>query len=237
MITALRRCRDARTGRGGRCGRADHQADRFRPAEGRDRAAARSARGDGMTATRPSAKILVVDDEPDLEALITQKFRRPIRQGAVTFLFAHDGQEALDSLSDHHDVDMVVCDINMPRMDGLRYRSRSRSQRGRERLGCPESNFGGRGSPDGARHAVRGPDQSQNLQRTQPDDRAFADSESRCVDREGAIDFRYPRRGGWRFGVRRKTHDHRKVSLSSRKRRGSFVRGSQLNAGRRPSGE
>lgn len=72
-----------------------------------------------MTVPRPSAKILVVDDEPDLEALITQKFRRQIRQGAVTFLFAHDGQEALDSLTDHHDVDMVVCDINMPRMDGL----------------------------------------------------------------------------------------------------------------------
>ncbi len=72
-----------------------------------------------MTVPRPSAKILVVYDEPDLEALITQKFRRQIRQGAVTFLFAHDGQEALDSLTDHHDVDMVVCDINMPRMDGL----------------------------------------------------------------------------------------------------------------------
>ena len=66
-----------------------------------------------------SAKILVVDDEPDLETLITQKFRRQIRQGAVTFLFAHDGQEALDSLAEHHDVDMVVSDINMPRMDGL----------------------------------------------------------------------------------------------------------------------
>ena len=67
----------------------------------------------------PSAKILVVDDEPDLEALISQKFRRQIRQGVVTFLFAHDGQEALDSLSEHRDVDMVVSDINMPRMDGL----------------------------------------------------------------------------------------------------------------------
>jgi len=72
-----------------------------------------------MIETLPSAKILVVDDEPDLEALITQKFRRQIRQGVVTFLFAHDGQEALDSLSEHHDVDLVVSDINMPRMDGL----------------------------------------------------------------------------------------------------------------------
>lgn len=72
-----------------------------------------------MTGGRPSAKILVVDDEPDLEALITQKFRRQIRQGMVAFLFARDGQEALDNLAGHHDIDLVVSDINMPRMDGL----------------------------------------------------------------------------------------------------------------------
>lgn len=72
-----------------------------------------------MTPGAPSAKILVVDDEPDLEALITQKFRRQIRQGLVTFLFAHDGQEALDRLAESRDVDLVVSDINMPRMDGL----------------------------------------------------------------------------------------------------------------------
>ncbi|SDA35084.1 adenylate cyclase [Methylobacterium sp. UNC378MF] len=72
-----------------------------------------------MTPGMPSAKILVVDDEPDLEALITQKFRRQIRQGIVTFLFAQDGQEALDRLAEQPDVDLVVSDINMPRMDGL----------------------------------------------------------------------------------------------------------------------
>ena len=66
-----------------------------------------------------TATILVVDDEPDLEALVLQKFRRQIRDGAVTFVFAHDGVEALQSLEQHPDVDMVVCDINMPRMDGL----------------------------------------------------------------------------------------------------------------------
>ena len=64
-------------------------------------------------------KILVVDDEPDLEALVVQKFRRRIRDGAVDFLFAHDGVEALAVLAEHRDVDMVVSDINMPRMDGL----------------------------------------------------------------------------------------------------------------------
>jgi adenylate cyclase len=66
-----------------------------------------------------TARILVVDDEPDLEALIQQKFRRQIRDGAVSFLFARDGVDALTVLEANHDVDMVVTDINMPRMDGL----------------------------------------------------------------------------------------------------------------------
>ena len=64
-------------------------------------------------------RILVVDDEPDLETLVQQKFRRQIRDGAFGFLFAHDGVEALALLEDNRDVDMVVTDINMPRMDGL----------------------------------------------------------------------------------------------------------------------
>jgi len=66
-----------------------------------------------------TARILVVDDEPDLEALILQKFRRQIRDGAVSFAFAHDGVEALSALSNDADFDLVVSDINMPRMDGL----------------------------------------------------------------------------------------------------------------------
>ena len=66
-----------------------------------------------------TATILVVDDEPDLEALVLQKFRKQIREGAVAFVFAHDGIEALQSIVDHPHVDMVVSDINMPRMDGL----------------------------------------------------------------------------------------------------------------------
>jgi adenylate cyclase len=41
-----------------------------------------------------AARILVVDDEPDLEALIRQKFRHQIRDGAVSFLFAGDGAAA-----------------------------------------------------------------------------------------------------------------------------------------------
>ena len=66
-----------------------------------------------------TAKILVVDDEPDLEGLIVQRFRRQIRDGSVSFLFAHDGVEALAMLDGNRDVDMVLSDINMPRMDGL----------------------------------------------------------------------------------------------------------------------
>lgn len=66
-----------------------------------------------------SATILFVDDEPDLEALVLQKFRRQIRDGQVTIMFARDGLEALQSLEQNPHVDMVVSDINMPRMDGL----------------------------------------------------------------------------------------------------------------------
>ncbi len=63
--------------------------------------------------------VLVVDDEPDLEALMRQKFRRQLREGAMAFAFAHDGQEALETLARLPQVDLVLADINMPRMDGL----------------------------------------------------------------------------------------------------------------------
>ncbi len=66
-----------------------------------------------------TARILVVDDEPDLEELIQQKFRHQIRDGSVGFLFARDGVEALTVLEAQPEVDLVVTDINMPRMDGL----------------------------------------------------------------------------------------------------------------------
>ncbi len=66
-----------------------------------------------------TARILVVDDEPDLETLIQQKFRHRIRDGAMSFLYARDGVEALTILEENRDVDLVVTDINMPRMDGL----------------------------------------------------------------------------------------------------------------------
>ena len=65
------------------------------------------------------AKILVVDDEPDLESLIRQKFRKKIRHNELQFVFAHDGVEALSKLQTEPDIDMVLTDINMPGMDGL----------------------------------------------------------------------------------------------------------------------
>ena len=66
-----------------------------------------------------TARILVVDDEPDIEALIVQKFRREVRDGTFEFSFARDGMEALAIIAGAAEVDVVVSDINMPRMDGL----------------------------------------------------------------------------------------------------------------------
>ena len=66
-----------------------------------------------------SYKILVVDDEPDLEPLMLQRMRRHIRAGRYSFVFAHNGVEALEVLHQDDEIDMVVSDINMPQMDGL----------------------------------------------------------------------------------------------------------------------
>ncbi len=66
-----------------------------------------------------TARILVVDDEPDMEVLLVQKFRRQISEGSVSFVFARDGIEALAVLAANDSLDMVIADINMPRMDGL----------------------------------------------------------------------------------------------------------------------
>ena len=65
------------------------------------------------------AKILVVDDEPDLELLIRQKFRKHIREKAFEFVFARNGVEALNTLQMDPQIDLVLADINMPEMDGL----------------------------------------------------------------------------------------------------------------------
>ena len=66
-----------------------------------------------------TAKILVVDDEPDLEILVRQKFRRRIRRGEFEFTFAQNGLEALERLAENPELEMILSDINMPRLDGL----------------------------------------------------------------------------------------------------------------------
>ena len=64
-------------------------------------------------------KILVVDDEPDVEPLVLQRMRRDIRPRKYEFVFAHNGVEAVELLNKDEDIDMVISDINMPQMDGL----------------------------------------------------------------------------------------------------------------------
>ena len=64
-------------------------------------------------------KILVADDEADLEILIKQKFRKHIREQKYEFFFALNGREAFEKLNEHADISVVLSDINMPEMDGL----------------------------------------------------------------------------------------------------------------------
>jgi sigma-B regulation protein RsbU (phosphoserine phosphatase) len=74
-------------------------------------------------------RVLVVDDEPDVELLISQKFKR--RAGEFEFVFARNGKEALEKLRDDASLDLVVTDINMPVMDGLALLGRLTSMDGR----------------------------------------------------------------------------------------------------------
>ncbi|MEL7034126.1 MAG: EAL domain-containing protein [Cyanobacteria bacterium J06592_8] len=65
------------------------------------------------------AKILVVDDEVELQRLIKQRFRKNIRAKEFDFVFVHNGVEALNKLKQECKIDVVLTDINMPEMDGL----------------------------------------------------------------------------------------------------------------------
>jgi sigma-B regulation protein RsbU (phosphoserine phosphatase) len=65
------------------------------------------------------AKILVVDDEPDIKELIRQKFRNKIKENEYEFYFAENGAEALSLIKDNNSIDLILTDINMPVMDGL----------------------------------------------------------------------------------------------------------------------
>lgn len=64
-------------------------------------------------------KILVIDDEPDLELLIRQKFRARLKAGELEFVFAQDGAKGLNAIVSDSSIDLIMTDINMPVMDGL----------------------------------------------------------------------------------------------------------------------
>ena len=65
-------------------------------------------------------KVLVVDDEKDVQVLFQQRFRREIKNGDITFAFAFSGEEALEYLKDNlHEAVLILSDINMPGMSGL----------------------------------------------------------------------------------------------------------------------
>ena len=66
-------------------------------------------------------KILVVDDELDIQPLFEQRFRKEIKKDEIQFVFAHSGEEALNYLSssNNHEAVLILSDINMPGMSGL----------------------------------------------------------------------------------------------------------------------
>lgn len=74
-------------------------------------------------------KILVVDDERDVQPLFEQRFRREIRKGELSFSFAFSGEEALDYMKDHaSEVVLILSDINMPGMSGIELLKRIRTK-------------------------------------------------------------------------------------------------------------
>ena len=65
------------------------------------------------------SKVLVVNDEPEVEVMFRQRMRREIRAGRYEFLFAQSGRHALEVLEENPDIRLVLTDLNMPQMDGL----------------------------------------------------------------------------------------------------------------------
>lgn len=65
-------------------------------------------------------KVLVVDDEKDVQVLFEQRFRKEIRNGEINLFFAFSGEEALEYMKAHqHEAVLILSDINMPGMSGL----------------------------------------------------------------------------------------------------------------------
>ena len=99
-------------------------AKRFGSAREMAGAFAQLAAVDGSRAERPT-RILVVDDEPDVALLMKQRFRQQIRKGLFEFVFAGDGEAALEQMRVHQDIEIALTDINMPGMDGLTFLRRA----------------------------------------------------------------------------------------------------------------
>ncbi|MCB0565761.1 MAG: response regulator [Phaeodactylibacter sp.] len=74
-------------------------------------------------------QILIVDDEPQFERLVLQRFRRELREGAYQFVFAENGLMALEKIEQYPGINMVLTDINMPVMDGLTFLSKLKEKR------------------------------------------------------------------------------------------------------------
>lgn len=71
-----------------------------------------------MSEVTQTRKVLVVDDEPEVEPMFRQRMRREVRAGVYEFLFAQSGRHALEVLDENPDIRLVITDINMPEMNG-----------------------------------------------------------------------------------------------------------------------
>ena len=72
-----------------------------------------------MSSGMASLKVMVVDDEPEVEAMFRQRLRRDLRAGRYEMVFASSGVHALEVLDENPDVAVVLTDLNMPEMDGM----------------------------------------------------------------------------------------------------------------------
>ena len=71
-----------------------------------------------MSESSGARRVLVVDDEPEVEPMFRQRMRREVRAGVYEFLFARSGRHALEVLEENPDVQLVITDLNMPEMNG-----------------------------------------------------------------------------------------------------------------------